>query len=143
MHSITYDVRCARCTMCGVHDHTSMPQLYVSGLKAQVQVAVTVVRPRAYWGFYDIPRSYCPHCNYSAWFQAVVNASTAVYPSCYFQLPTAQDKIPATELRWIRNQTFVDFNSTITGNIYIQSIMRTYAWIRLRMSVCVSVCQRQ
>jgi hyaluronoglucosaminidase len=80
------------------------------------------VRPKAYWGFYDMPRAYCPHCNYSEWFGAVVDASTAVYPSCYLQLPTKQDSppegnVPADMQAVIREMTLVNFNTTILETV--------------------------
>jgi hypothetical protein len=45
-------------------------ELFVQALET-----AKAVRPNAYWGFYDIPRAYCPHCNYSSWFGPVVDAS--------------------------------------------------------------------
>ena len=45
-------------------------ELFVQALET-----AKAVRPNAYWGYYDIPRAYCPHCNYSSWFGPVVDAS--------------------------------------------------------------------
>ena len=86
-------------------------ELFVGALQT-----ARAARPKAYFGFYDIPRSYCPDCNLS-WFARVVDASSAVFPSVYLQLPTAKDGLPPSLLSTIRNETFANFNRTVESAV--------------------------
>ena len=86
-------------------------ELFVGALQT-----ARAARPKAYFGFYDIPRSYCPDCNLS-WFARVVDASSAVFPSVYLQLPSAKDGLPPSLLSTIRNETFANFNRTVESAV--------------------------